>query len=183
MATTKAHQWWWLLILSILILILGFVVLFNPLTSFVALSIFFTWTILFSGFFNLFFALRNVKTMDSWIWFLLLGILEIVISIALFLQPHISQLALILYVAFWLTFKGVMSLSYSFELKKFGFKDWWVILLGGIATLILAFLMLIRPIFSVIAVVYLAGFSLLTAGTFGIWLSLQLKNLEGKLAG
>ncbi len=182
MATTKVKNWWLVLLLSVLITVLAIVVMLKPAEAYVALVFYFAFMTMFSGFFNFFFALNNRKNLDSWGWFLFLGILEIVLGIALFLQPHITALVLILYVGFWLTFKAVLSIGYSFELKKLGFRDWWLNLLGGIITLIFSFMMIINPVFGALSVVYLTGITLLLTGIFGIYLSFQLKNLETVVA-
>ncbi len=181
MVTTKARQWWLILLLSILLVALSIFVMLRPAEAFVGLALFFAWSIMFSGFFNLFFALRNTKTLESWWWFLILGILEIIISVILFLKPAVSAMALIIYVGFWLTFKAVMTINYSFELKKLGFKDWWINLIGAIITLTLAFFMVASPIFGALSVVYLTGFSVLFTGLFGIFLAFKLKSIEKKL--
>ncbi len=181
MATKKANQWWLIFTLSLLITVLSVFIMLKPASAFVGLALFFAWSMMFSGVFNFIFAIRNVKTLDSWWWFLILGLLEIVISVALFIQPQISGLALILYVGFWLTFRAIMSISYSFELKKIGFKDWWLNLIGGIITLIFTFMMIANPVFGAISVVYLTGISLLLSGLFGMYLSFKLKKIESFL--
>ncbi len=178
MAQQKTKNWWLILVLSLLIALVGIWIMVKPAAGFLALTLYFAFTIMFSGFFNFFFALYNRKILDTWAWFLVLGILEIVISIPLFLHLQLSALALIIYVALWLTFKASMATVYSFELKKLGFKDWWLNLIGGILTIIFAFLMILNPIFGAISIVYLTGITLLLAGSFGAYLSFQLKKVE-----
>ncbi len=178
MTTTKAHQWWLILLISLIILVLSVWVMVEPVQAFAGLALVFAWFIMLSGLLNVIFALQNTKYLDSWLWFLFLGIVEIVLSVGLFLQPHISALALILYVGFWITFKAIMSITYSIEIKNIGFRDWWIILLGGILTLIFAFLMIINPVFGALTVTYLTGISLMIAGLFGVFLSFKLRRIE-----
>ena len=178
MATTKAHNWWLVFLISLIILVLSVWVMVKPVEAFAGLVLLFAWSIMVSGWLNVIFAIQNRKSLDSWLWFLFLGILEIVLSIGLFLQPHITALALIVYVGFWLIFKAVMNITYSVEIKKIGFKDWWIVLLGGILTLIFAFLMIINPVFGALTVTYLTGISLMLAGLFGVFLSFKLRRIE-----
>ncbi len=174
----KAHWWWSVLILSILFTVVAIWIMLQPGVAFVSLTLLFTATILVSGILNLIFAIRNRKSLHSWGWFLFLGLLDLVLGIALALQPHIAAIALILYMGMWLTFKGMLSITYSFEIKKLGFKDWWWQLIGGIITVIFAFFMVINPVFGLLSVVYLTGLSMLSIGIFGIYLSFQLKKVE-----
>ena len=182
MATTKAHKWWIVLLISLIILALSIWVMVKPAEAFAGLVILFAWSIMLSGWLNVFFSIQNRKSLDSWLWFLFLGILEIILSIGLFLQPHITALALIVYVGFWLTFKAVLNITYSVEIKKIGFKDWWIIMLGGILTLIFTFLMIINPVFGALTITYLTGISLMLTGLFGIFLSFKLRKIESFLS-
>ena len=182
MANVKARKWWIILLISILITALAIWVFIKPVEAFAGLALLFAWSIMVSGWLNVLFSLHNRKSLDSWLWFLFLGILEIVLSIGLFLQPHISALSLIVYVGFWLTFKAVMNIAYSLEVKKIGFRDWWIVLVGGILTLIFSFMMIINPVFGALTVTYLTGLTLLFTGLFGLFLSFKLKRIESFLS-
>ncbi len=181
MKTTKAKHWWLPFLISLFLIIVGVWVFFKPTEAFISLAYLFLASLLISGAFNISFALFNIKNIETWWWFLIMGVLELAVGITMLFRPAATALGLILYVGFWLAFKAMMTINYSFELKKLGFKDWWLNLVGAVITLIFSFLMVMDPEFGMWGVIFLTGTTFVLTGVFGTYLALQLKNFENKL--
>ncbi len=177
----KIKQWWTPLIWGILFVVFAIFMLFKPVEALVGLTAFFIASMLVSGIFNIAFAIGNRKTMDHWMWHLFSGILDLLIGGILLAKPHISVAVLVLYVGFWMMFRGVANISMSITFKKIGLKYWWVTLLGGILTVIFSFLMIVNPAFGAMSVVLLTSLAIMTTGWLGIILAFKLKKVNKML--
>ena len=63
-------NWWMSLLLGLLYIAVALCLLFAPVSSYVALSVIFSISILVSGILEVFFAAGNKKTISSWGWYL-----------------------------------------------------------------------------------------------------------------
>jgi len=171
-------DWWMPVLTGTALIILSLFMIFRPAATFLGLAILFGWFIFISGGFNLAFAIRNRKKFNGWIWYLLFGLLEMIVGAALLFQPQLSAQALIIYLGFWLTFIAISRISFSFVLKDMGTKNWWWTLLGGILTLIFAFLIIINPIVGMFSAVYFVSIPIFVAGVMAISFGFELKKMN-----
>ena len=74
-------NWWMSLLLGLLYIAVALCLLFAPVSSYVALSVIFSISILVSGVLEVFFAAGNKKTISSWGWYLAGGIIDLLIGI------------------------------------------------------------------------------------------------------
>ena len=63
-------NWWMSLLLGLLYIAVALCLLFAPVSSYVALSVIFSISILVSGILEIFFAVGNKKIINSWGWYL-----------------------------------------------------------------------------------------------------------------
>ena len=70
-------NWWMSLLLGLLYIAVALCLLFAPVSSYVALSVIFSISILVSGILEIFFAAGNKKTISSWGWYLAGGIIDL----------------------------------------------------------------------------------------------------------
>lgn len=131
-------NWWMSLLLGLLYIAVALCLLFAPVSSYVALSVIFSISILVSGILEVFFAAGNKKTISSWGWYLAGGIIDLLIGIYLVFYPLVSMELIPFIVAFWLMFRGFTLCGYSTDLKRYGTKDWgWYLVFGILAILAL----------------------------------------------
>ena len=129
-------NWWMSLLLGLLYIAVALCLLFAPVSSYVALSVIFSISILVSGILEIFFAAGNKKTISSWGWYLAGGIIDLLIGIYLVFYPLVSMELIPFIVAFWLMFRGFTLCGYSTDLKRYGTKDWgWYLVFGILAIL------------------------------------------------
>lgn len=179
----KIIKYWWVgLILGILFILLGIWVFKTPIESFVALSIFFALTYLISGIGRIFFSLSNRKELEGWGWLLAGGLLETLLGLALFANPGVSMIVLAFFVGFWLMFNGITTISTSIDLKKYQKKGWVWILISGILSTILAFMVLVNPLYAVSFLGIFIALSLIFSGLAQIMISLELRSLGKDVA-
>lgn len=131
----SVKNWWMSLILGILYIGVAICLMFAPLSSYVALSIVFSISMLISGILEILFAISN-KHVSSWGWYLAGGIIDLIIGIYLVAYPMVSMEIIPFLIAFWLMFRGFSATGYSMDLKRYGTRDWgWYMAFGILAIL------------------------------------------------
>ncbi len=174
----SAKQWYLLLILGLIFIAMGVWVFLTPVSSLLALSIFFAITFLISGVFEISYAISNRKTIGHWGWNLAGGIMDLIIGLILISHPGISTVFLIFYVGFALLFRSIMTIGWSVQLNKVGTKDWGWVLTWGILGLIFSFFLLWNPAITGFAIVIYLGVALIMIGIAQIFISLRLRRLK-----
>lgn len=171
-------HWYIPLIVGLLFTAIGIYTLISPLESYLALSIVFSLSFLFSGLSEIIFAITNRKEMDNWGWTLTFGIFTFILGVLLFTNPAISLTTLPFYVGFLVLFRSIAGISYSIDLKNYGILDWGNLMIIGILGVLFSFLLLWNPLFAGLTIVIWTGMALITAGIFSIYFSFKLKKLN-----
>jgi len=177
----NVKDWWIPVLTGSLLVFAAFLMIFFPVTSFAGLAVLFGWGLFAQGGFNFVFAVRSRHAFKGWIWYLMFGLIEMALGAYLLFQPELAAQALILYLGFWFTYIGISRISFSFVMKDMGIKNWGWTLIGGILLLILAFLVILNPIFGLFSVVYLVSFSIFLIGVLAISFGWELKKLNNLL--
>ncbi|MGS0527107.1 HdeD family acid-resistance protein [Zobellia nedashkovskayae] len=181
-STQKAINNWWISILvGILYLFIGVWVIRTPLESYLSLSMLFSFFILASGIFHIVFAISNRNVMEGLNWYLLAGLLDLIVGTLLLVHPLMTMMLLPIFVGFWLLFQSILSLGLSFQLKVFGVTRWGLLIFWGIVTLLLSLLILTYPFYAGLSLVYMTAFGFITAGVFRIFLGFDLKKMGKNL--
>lgn len=112
-------NWGWNMAYGIVLLILGIYLIGSPSLSKEALAI-------YVGFISLLFSISalvfatDLKALGSrqWGWLLALGILSVIFSVFLLINPLFAGLTVVIYTAFSFFSLGVFYITYSFRLRK-----------------------------------------------------------------
>lgn len=173
-------NWWLSLLLGLLYIGVALCLLFAPLSSYFAISILFSVSILMSGIFELAFAISNRKTVSSWGWYLAGGIIDLILGFFLISSPLLSMEVIPFIVAFWLMFRGFTFTGYSMDLKRYGTKEWGWYMAFGILAILCSLAIIWQPGLGVLSVVYMLSFAFLIIGFFRIMLAFELKGIHKK---
>ena len=87
----SVKNWWASLLLGIVYIIVALWLMFAPLSSYVALSIVFSISMLISGILEILFAVSNRKGVPSWGWYIVGGIIDVILGIYLIAYPMVSM--------------------------------------------------------------------------------------------
>ncbi len=87
----SVKNWWASLLLGIVYIIVALWLMFAPLSSYVALSIVFSISMLISGILEILFAVSNRKGVPSWGWYIVGGLIDLVLGIYLIAYPMVSM--------------------------------------------------------------------------------------------
>ena len=129
-------------------------------------------------FLEILFAVSNRKGVPSWGWYIVGGIIDVILGIYLIAYPMVSMEVIPFIIAFWLMFRGFSSTGYSIDLKRYGTRDWGWYMAFGILAIICSLLILWQPAIGALYAVYMISFTFLIIGLFRVMLSFELKNLH-----
>lgn len=173
-------NWWMSLLLGLLYILVAVCLMFAPLSSYVALSIIFSISMLISGLIEIMFALGNRKNLSSWGWYLAGGIIDLLLGIYLVAYPLLSMEVIPFVVAFWLMFRGFTFTGYAMDLKRYGTREWGWYMAFGILAILCSLAIIWQPGLGAFSLVYMLAFTFLILGFFRIMLSFELKVLHRK---
>lgn len=173
--------WWVMLLIGILFLVGAFYIFSTPEESYISLSIFFAFVILFDGIGSIFFSISNKDVIQGWGWQLAAGVISSIIGVALLANPAMSMVMLPIFVGFWIIIKGAFIMGASFDLKDLGTDGWgWVTFLG-VMTIILGLIMILNLGFGAAMILSFTAISFIVMGLGLIFISLKLKNVKKKV--
>lgn len=171
-------NWWLSLILGILYIIVTLCLLFAPGSSYIALSVIFSISMLISGIIEIIFSISNRRGISSWGWYLAGGIIDLILGIYLVAYPLLSMEVIPFIVAFWMMFRGFSATGYSMDLKRYGTREWGWYMGFGILAIICSLIILWQPAVGALYVIYMLAFTFLIIGFFRVMLSFELKSLH-----
>ncbi len=176
--TNTIKNWYLPLIVGIIFIGAGIYTFASPASSYLALSILFSLSFLFSGLFEIAFSLANRKEMENWGWILIFGLMTFFFGVVMTVHPEISMTTLPLYVGFVLLFRSIAAISFAIDIKNYGVKSWGVLLGIGVIGIVLSLLMFFSTSFGVASIITLTGLTFVIAGVFSIVLSILLRNIK-----
>lgn len=175
---SAVKNWWVHLLMGVLFIIMGIWIWSTPVSSYLALSVFFSVLMFISGLFELIFAISNAKNIDGWGWYLTAAVIDFIIGIILISYPGITATILPFFVAFWVMFKGFSAIGVAIEMKQHKVSAWGWMLFFGIIAIIFAIMIIDNPLIGGLSIVYLTAFAFFSIGIFRIALAFKLRSLH-----
>lgn len=171
-------HWYIPALVGVFFVIISIIVFTSPVSSLLTLSFLFAISFVFGGLAEAVFSVVNRQQLDTWGWSLAFGIITFIVGLSLTIHPALSLTVLAFYVGFVILFRSVSAISFAMDLKRYGSKNWGVLLVLGILGTIFSFILIWNPLFAGMSVVVLIALSFLFAGLFSIFLSFQLRKLH-----
>lgn len=166
---------WWVFIITGILFIVGSIWIFKtPVESFVGLATFFSMLILISGIFGIIFSFTN----KHWGWYLISGILNVIIGIILLSYPGMTVVLFSLFIGFWLMFSGFSTIGTAMDLKKEGADNWGWILFFGILITIFSFMAIMNPVLGAGYLIYTLAISFFLLGIANFSFAMELKKVD-----
>jgi uncharacterized membrane protein HdeD (DUF308 family) len=106
--------------------------------------------------------------------YVLAGVLGIVAGVVAALWPQVTALVLVLLVGAWAVITGVLQVAAALRLRRER-RDWWVLALSGVVSLIAGVIILARPDIGALALATVLGVYALFAGVALLWGAWQLR--------
>jgi uncharacterized membrane protein HdeD (DUF308 family) len=170
----------WLIVWSTVTFICGILAIVLPLTISFGIALVIGCLILAAGIGHLFFAF-DTRSIDGFLWQMLLSVLYVVAAICLLANPLFSVLSLSLFLAIFLLLEGILEFALYFRLRRFHHSIW--LLIDGIGTSVLGILMISQwPPASPEIIGALIGISLMLSAVSRVVLSLAIRTLNAATA-
>jgi len=171
-----ARYWWTFVLRGIVAILFGVLAFVQPGITVAALVILFALWALFDGVLALIGSIAAAEAHEPWWPLVLGGLLGVAAGIAAFKWPGITALALLLIIAYWSIFRGILEIAAAVRLRHVIQGEAWLIL-AGIASVAFGVLLVLYPGPGVLAVVWLIGIYAVIFGILELMLGFRLKNL------
>ena len=116
---------------GILLVLCGVICLIQPSVALITISLYLGVIMLVSGIINIVIFIKGHRHMYGSGWFLVDGILTVVLALFVLFHESFAVLTLPFIFGMWLLFSGISKIVSSFDLKALGVSGWgWFLALG-----------------------------------------------------
>ena len=168
-----AERWWAIALRGVAAILLGILAFVWPGLTLVVLVIMLGAYLLVDG------VLGLIAGATSRSWLLLVeGVLGVIAGILTLLWPAITAVVLLVLIAVWAILTGAAELYAAVRLRRL-IKNEWLLILGGLASVVFGILLLVRPGAGLLALVWLVGVYAFVFGVLMLGLALRLRGSRG----
>lgn len=170
-----SRTWWLLLLRGLIAIAFGILIWLQPEISIVALVLIFGVYVLADGVLGIWTAIAGRKEHEDWWVLFIWGSIGVGIGILTFLAPGVTALALLFYIAVWAVATGVLEIVAAIRLRK-EIKGEWMLVLGGIVSVIFGILLMAQPIAGALALLWLIAVYGVIFGIFLVILAFRVRS-------
>jgi uncharacterized membrane protein HdeD (DUF308 family) len=167
-------NWWLVLIKGLIMIGLAFIVFNHPGDTLLGITLFIGIGVLITGISIIVIAFAGKKDMDNWGWKLAEGMLDVLFGFILIANPEITAVVIPFMIGFWVMFYGVLITVNAFSSKKFS----WALMLAGILTIILGYIIIFHPIIFGLTISVWVGITLLFVGISNVFFAFDIKKIK-----
>ncbi len=149
---------------AIIMIAVGVIVLCNPAATLLSMSWLIGISALVSGISVLVFYFSAARGGFGAGTVLFAGVSDIILGLVFINHGYFIAELLAFFVGLWLTIFGVERFIRAFDLKRFGYDNWWLTLIIGAATAVLGVLSMAAPMTSAILVSVVVGIGFIAYG-------------------
>ena len=151
-------------ITGILLILGGIVCLNHPQTGLAAISFLLGILVLLAGITDIFIFIKGRELMVGSAWFLVDGILTILLSLFILFDQMFTAMTLPFILGMWLLFSGITKFVQSLDLKHLGVSGWGWMTALGILLAVVGFISFMEPVVSLLTISALVGVLLIFQG-------------------
>jgi uncharacterized membrane protein HdeD (DUF308 family) len=171
-----ARNWWLLALRGTFAILFGVLALVWPGIAVASLVLLFGAYALADGLVDLVLVFARGESAGHRIWLGLQGVVSLAAGVLTFAYPGITALTLLLFIGVWALVTGVLQVYGGIRLRR-EIEDEWLLIAGGVLTILFGLFVLVRPGSGALAVVLLIGINAIVFGVDLIALSLRLRGL------
>ena len=167
------------MVTGILCIIAGICVFVFPLESYVTLSILFGILMLLTGAAQLVIASSSGNYLMMRGYFIIGGVLDVILGIFLCVYPGVSLVALPVMMGLWLMYNSFVIISFGGDMDTFKLSGGGMVMVLGILLLVLSIFVLLNPFsVGVTTVLIVAGMGLILFGLILFTISLKVRDID-----
>jgi uncharacterized membrane protein HdeD (DUF308 family) len=170
MAIEIAGKWWALALRGAAAILLGIAAFIWPGLTLLVLVILFGAYLLVDGVL----ALVAGGMTRSWL-VLIEGVASVIVGILTLIWPGITAVVLLVLVAAWAIITGLIELYAALRLRRI-IKNEWLLILGGVASVVFGVLLIVNPRAGLLALTWLVGAYALLFGVILVALAFRLRS-------
>jgi uncharacterized membrane protein HdeD (DUF308 family) len=174
MLESLARHWWVLLVRGLAAIAFGVMAFAWPGLTLAVLVTLFGAFVLVDGVFAVIAALRARNTDSQWWHGLLYGVLSIGIGVITWVNPGVTALVLVLYIAAWALVSGVFQIAAAIRLRK-EIEGEWLMILAGIASVAFGGLLFWAPGAGALALLWWIAVWAIVVGVLLVMLAFKLR--------
>ncbi|MBR5595722.1 MAG: DUF308 domain-containing protein [Alistipes sp.] len=169
------RRWWLSLLVGIIAVIVGFIILVNPVTSYYIFAIWLGATIFVVGLFGL---MQSYSSKNYFVrrgWLIVANIADIIIGLILLFNALIAETFMPTLLGFWLLYRGATMLVQGFDLRDYGIRDaGWVIFYAALIIALAVAILWLPMSFGLEAVILFIALAVIAYGISTISLAYRL---------
>jgi len=175
-ADLLARNWWIMALRGLAAVLFGVLAFAWPGITLLTLVYLFSAYALVNGVLALVVSFNTPKGHHRSGSLMLEGLISIAAGVIAFLVPGITALAMVLVIAWWAIVTGVLEIVAAVRLRKVITNE-WLLILSGIASLFIGFILLVQPGAGALALIWWIGAFALVFGVLLISLAFRMRNL------
>ncbi len=138
-------QWWLAAIIGIVAVAVGFIVLVNPIASYLSAAVWLGIAIFISGIMSLIISLSSNNIVVRRGWAIFASIIDVIIGVLLMFNILFTASIMPIIFGIWLLYRGAVSLMQGLDLKRFNVSDAGWMIFGSVVMLVIAIVVLWLP--------------------------------------
>lgn len=138
-------QWWLAAIIGIVAVAVGFIVLVNPIASYLTAAVWLGIAIFVSGIMSLIISLSSNNIVVRRGWAIFASIIDVIIGVLLMFNILFTASIMPIIFGIWLLYRGAVSLMQGLDLKRFNVSDAGWMIFGSVVMLVIAIVVLWLP--------------------------------------
>jgi uncharacterized membrane protein HdeD (DUF308 family) len=180
LARILSRYWWMTLIRGIIAILFGVMLFAWPQISLLSLVLVFGAFAFADGVVGVVTAVGGRREHESWWVLLLAGLAGIGVGVLTFLNPGVTALVLLFYIAIWAIATGLLEIVAAVRLRKEIEGEFWLGL-AGLATIVFGILLVARPQVGALAVLWLIGGYAVAFGVMLLLLAFEARGFLNRL--
>lgn len=176
LAPALSRAWWLLLLRGVIAMVFALLTWAQPGITLAVLVLVFGAYVLADGVLGVWMAISRRKTNPRWWVLLLWGLVSVAAGVMTFAAPGVTSLVLLIYIALWAIFTGIPQIVTALQLRK-EITNEWLLVLGGLLSVIFGGLMLWSPGAGALAVTWLIATYAFIFGMLMVLLAFRVRKL------
>ena len=168
-------RWWLSLIVGICAIIIGFLILVNPVSSYYIFAIWLGAAIFMSGLFGL---MQSTSSKNYFVrrgWLIAANVADIIIGLILLFNAIIAEIFMPTLLGFWLLYRGATMLVQGFDLRDYGIRDaGWIVFYAALIIALAVAILWLPMNFGIEAVILFVALAVVAYGISSISLAYRL---------
>jgi uncharacterized membrane protein HdeD (DUF308 family) len=175
MASGLSRAWRVILVRGVVAVLFGLLALVWPRLTLLALILLFGIYAIIDGVASFAHAFDAGRRGQNWVWPVIVGIMSIAAGIIALVWPGETALILVFIIAAWALITGISEIISGISLRR-EITDEWLLVLGGVISVVFGVLVFLRPGAGALALVWLIGFYAIVLGAERIAFAFRVRN-------